>query len=69
MAVKVVGAGPPVLLLNGWGQRLRDDAEVPSNVDAVLSKPPKLAAIREALARFCTPAAADAGTPDAGGPA
>ena len=70
-AVKLVAAATPVLLLTGWGQRLRDDAEVPSNVDAVLSKPPKLAAIREALARFCTPAAtaADACTPDAGGPA
>jgi PAS domain S-box-containing protein len=40
-----------VLLLTGWGRRLVADGEVPSGIDEVLSKPPRLAEIRAALAR------------------
>ena len=53
-AVKAASAGTRVLLLTGWGQRLMADAEVPAHVDEVLSKPPKLRVLRQALAR-CTP--------------
>jgi signal transduction histidine kinase/ActR/RegA family two-component response regulator len=52
-AVKELAAAPPVILLTGWGQRLLDDGDVPPHVDAVLSKPPKLRDLREALARCC----------------
>ena len=40
-----------VLMLTGWGRRLVAEADVPSGVDQVLSKPPKLAEIRNALAK------------------
>ncbi len=40
-----------VLLLTGWGRRLVADGDVPPGVDAILSKPPRLAEIRSALAR------------------
>jgi hypothetical protein len=39
----------PVILLTGWGQRLVDDGDVPDHVDYVLSKPPKLRDLHEAL--------------------
>jgi hypothetical protein len=38
-----------VLLLTGWGQRLVGEGDIPPHVDHVLSKPPKLRALREAL--------------------
>jgi DNA-binding response OmpR family regulator len=49
-AVKSVRSTVPVLLLTGWGRRLIAEAEVPPHVDRVLSKPPRLRELREALA-------------------
>jgi PAS domain S-box-containing protein len=40
-----------VLMLTGWGRRLVAEGDVPSGVDQVLSKPPKLAELRNALAK------------------
>jgi PAS domain S-box-containing protein len=48
-AIKETAAATPVILLTGWGQRLRDDGDVPAHVDRVLNKPPKLADLRQAL--------------------
>jgi PAS domain S-box-containing protein len=54
----VKGAAPstPVILLTGWGQRLIADNDTPQDVDRVLSKPPKLRDLREALRRCLDPA-------------
>src|SRR5690606_4818649 len=49
-AVKEKSPATPVILLTGWGQRILAEAESPPNVDRVLSKPPKLAQLREAFA-------------------
>lgn len=49
-AVKSLRSAVPVLLLTGWGRRLIAEAEVPPHVDRVLSKPPRLRELREALA-------------------
>jgi len=51
--VKEVSPSTPVILLTGWGQRLVAEGDVPSHVDQVLNKPPKLAELRDALARCC----------------
>ena len=45
----------PVVLLTGWGQRLVSEGQVPPHVDLVLSKPPKLRELREALTNLCGP--------------
>ncbi len=52
VAVAVRAAAPEtlVLLLTGWGRRLVDEGDVPPHVDRVLTKPPKLRELREALA-------------------
>jgi hypothetical protein len=50
--VKEASPSTPVILLTGWGQRLEAEGEVPPHVDRLLSKPPKLADLREALASF-----------------
>ena len=47
--VKSVSESTPVILLTGWGQRLLAEEGLPPDVDQVLSKPPKLRELREAL--------------------
>jgi hypothetical protein len=37
-------------MLTGWGHRLLADKDLPPHVDRVLGKPPRLAALRAALA-------------------
>jgi signal transduction histidine kinase/CHASE3 domain sensor protein/CheY-like chemotaxis protein len=48
-AVKAEAASVAVLLLTGWGQRMVSEGDVPPGVDRVLSKPPRLRELREAL--------------------
>jgi signal transduction histidine kinase/ActR/RegA family two-component response regulator len=50
-AIKTAAADTIVLMLTGWGQRLVADGDIPPHVDRVLSKPPKLRDLREALAQ------------------
>jgi CheY-like chemotaxis protein len=48
--VKSASDSTPVILLTGWGHRLMAEEAIPQHVDRVLSKPPKLRDLREALA-------------------
>ena len=50
-AIKAQSPSTPVLMLTGWGRRMQDDGEHPDHVDELLSKPPRIGAIREALGR------------------
>jgi CheY-like chemotaxis protein len=50
-AVKAASPSTPVILLTGWGQPLMTERDLPAHVDILLSKPPKLRELREALAR------------------
>ncbi len=54
VAKMIKGESPttPVILLTGWGAFMKQDREVPSQVDGVLSKPPRSREIREALKRL-----------------
>jgi PAS domain S-box-containing protein len=54
-AVKAASPSTPVVLLTGWGHRLVAEGDIPDHVDQLLSKPPKLAELREALARHTQP--------------
>jgi CheY-like chemotaxis protein len=56
-AVKSVTRDTPVILLTGWGQRLKRERELPANVDCVLGKPPRLSELRVALAELTRGAA------------
>ncbi|MEO8314636.1 MAG: ATP-binding protein [Pseudomonadota bacterium] len=55
-SIKSVSPATPVIMLTGWGQRLVADGDIPPNVDIVLSKPPKLRDLREAIFQSCGPA-------------
>jgi signal transduction histidine kinase len=48
-AIKAMSANTPVVMLTGWGQRLLATQELPEHVDRVLSKPPKVAELRQVL--------------------
>jgi DNA-binding response OmpR family regulator len=56
-AVKLASPSTPVILLTGWGQKLVAEGDIPHDVDQVLSKPPKLRDLREALGRYSQPVA------------
>ncbi len=49
-AVEAAAPDTPVILLTGWGKRLLSEDDIPPHVDRVLSKPPKIADLRGALA-------------------
>ncbi|MES2105702.1 MAG: response regulator [Pseudomonadota bacterium] len=51
-AIKKLSPSTPIIMLTGWGQRLAADSDNPADVDCVLSKPPKLKELREALAKI-----------------
>jgi len=51
-AIKARSPDTPVILLTGWGKRLLADNDIPPYVDRVLSKPPRLAELRGALAEL-----------------
>jgi signal transduction histidine kinase len=51
-AIKAASPATLVILLTGWGKQLLADNDVPRNVDRVLSKPPRIAEIRRALAEL-----------------
>jgi CheY-like chemotaxis protein len=52
-AIKLHAPETPILLLTGWGERLRAEEEVIPHIDCILSKPPKLREVRTALAQWC----------------
>ncbi|HBD06623.1 MAG TPA: hypothetical protein DCZ69_00035 [Syntrophobacteraceae bacterium] len=47
--VKRESPATPVILLTGWGERMRAEGKLPSGVDFVVSKPTSVNQIREAL--------------------
>jgi signal transduction histidine kinase/ActR/RegA family two-component response regulator len=49
-AIATAAPGTPIIMLTGWGQRLAATGEIPTEVASVLSKPPRLAELREKLA-------------------
>ncbi|PXX46998.1 response regulator [Undibacterium pigrum] len=51
-SIKQLSPDTPIIMLTGWGQRLVEDGDSPSQVDCVLSKPPKLSELREALRKI-----------------
>ena len=53
MAVKDASPTTPVIMLTGWGQRLVAEGDIPAHVDRLLSKPPRLRDVRQALAELC----------------
>ena len=47
--IKASAPATVVLMLTGWGRRLVAEGDIPSGVDEILSKPPRLAELRAAI--------------------
>ena len=50
--VKHESPATPVVMLTGWGAFMKEDDSAPSQLDALLSKPPRSKELRETLSRF-----------------
>jgi signal transduction histidine kinase/ActR/RegA family two-component response regulator/HAMP domain-containing protein len=50
--VKRESPDTPVVLLTGWGALMREEGDLPAQVDGVLSKPPRLNELRQLLCRL-----------------
>jgi DNA-binding response OmpR family regulator len=48
-AIKSIERTAKVIMLTGWGQLMSGGSDVPTDVDRVLSKPPNMWELREAL--------------------
>ena len=48
-AIKNIERTAKVIMLTGWGQLMADGTDAPADVDTVLSKPPNMWELREAL--------------------
>jgi PAS domain S-box-containing protein len=51
-AVKESSPDTPVIMLTGWGERMKVEGDIPADVDWMLSKPPKLRELREAFTQL-----------------
>jgi CheY-like chemotaxis protein len=59
-AIKAASPRTPVVMVTGWAKRLLAESDMPPHVDRLLSKPPRLAELRAALASVTAGAARDA---------
>ena len=50
-AIKAIASSARVIMLTGWGQLMADGSDTPAHVDKILSKPPNMWELREALAQ------------------
>ncbi len=57
--LKRESARTPIIMLTGWGTIMKEDGELPAQVDAVISKPPKIHELYEMLGKVTS---AEAGT-------
>jgi len=48
-AIKAIEQSAKIIMLTGWGQLMADGSDVPAHVDRILSKPPNMWELREAL--------------------
>jgi DNA-binding response OmpR family regulator len=54
-AMKSESASTPIIMLTGWGTIMKEDGEMPPQVDGVLCKPPKIAELFGMIRKVTTP--------------
>ncbi len=50
--VKNESPSTPVVMLTGWGAIMKEDGNIPTQIDGIISKPPRSRELREILSRF-----------------
>jgi signal transduction histidine kinase/ActR/RegA family two-component response regulator len=53
-AIKAEAPHTPIIMLTGWGAMMKADGETAPEVDAVLSKPPRIQELNNILVRICS---------------
>jgi signal transduction histidine kinase/ActR/RegA family two-component response regulator len=56
--LKRESSATPIIMLTGWGTIMKEDGDLPAQVDAVLCKPPKIAELYDVLRKVTTRKAA-----------
>lgn len=51
-ALKQESPTTPVIMLTGWGAFMKEDGNLPEEVDGIISKPPRARELRKTLSRF-----------------
>jgi signal transduction histidine kinase/ActR/RegA family two-component response regulator len=54
LTIKTTSPSTPVVMLTGWGTMLNEKGDLPINVDAILSKPPRPAELHETIVKVVT---------------
>lgn len=49
--IKSESPGTPIIMLTGWGTMMKEEGDIPAQVDGVLSKPPRVKELGDMLAR------------------
>ena len=49
--IKTHSPSTPVIMLTGWGTMLDEKGDLPMNVDAIISKPPRPAELHETIVK------------------
>lgn len=60
-AMKMEDPSTPVIMLTGWGTIMKEDGDLPAQVDGVLCKPPKIAELFDMLRKVTSAAPASTG--------
>ncbi len=53
--IKLESPGTPVIMLTGWGSFMKEDGDMPEQINGILSKPPRSNELREMLQRVSGP--------------
>jgi signal transduction histidine kinase/ActR/RegA family two-component response regulator len=53
--IKTESPGTPVIMMTGWGKMMKENREVPTNVDALVDKPPNLQRLNDLFVQLTSP--------------
>jgi signal transduction histidine kinase/ActR/RegA family two-component response regulator len=55
-AIKAESPGTPIIMMTGWGKMMKENKEVPPDVDGLVDKPPNLQKLNDLLCQLTNPA-------------
>jgi DNA-binding NtrC family response regulator len=53
--IKAESPGTPVIMMTGWGKMMKENKEVPTDVDALVDKPPNLQELNDLFVQLTSP--------------
>jgi DNA-binding NtrC family response regulator len=62
-AIKAISPTTPIIMMTGWGSLMKAAGEKAPGIDALVSKPPRIAEINKLLLQLTLPAGTEASLP------